>query len=60
VLVELVFGWPGMGRLIIDAIYQQDVPLIVACFYIFTLFVVAGNLLADIGYALVDPRVRLT
>ncbi|MFT4624701.1 MAG: peptide/nickel transport system permease protein [Myxococcota bacterium] len=60
VIVELVFGWPGMGRLIVEAIYAQDVPLIIACFYVFTLFVVAGNLLADIAYGLLDPRVRLT
>ncbi len=60
VIVEIVFGWPGMGRLIVDAIFAQDVPLVIGCFYVFTLFVVAGNLLADIGYGLLDPRVRLT
>jgi peptide/nickel transport system permease protein len=58
VLVETIFAWPGMGRLIITAIFSQDTPLIIACFFVFTLLVVAGNLLADILYAVVDPRIR--
>jgi len=59
VLVEMVFSWPGMGRMIVEAIGQQDTPLIIACFFVFTLMVVAGNLVADILYAWVDPRIRL-
>ncbi|MEN0067563.1 MAG: ABC transporter permease [Myxococcota bacterium] len=59
VLVEMVFSWPGMGRMIVNAIYSQDTPLIIASFFIFTLLVVAGNLIADILYAWVDPRIRL-
>ncbi|MBT3218049.1 MAG: ABC transporter permease, partial [Proteobacteria bacterium] len=58
VLVEYIFAWPGMGRLIITAIYTQDTPVIIACFFVFTLLVVAGNLLADMLYAVVDPRIR--
>ncbi len=58
VLVETIFAWPGMGRLIVDHIFQQDTPVIIACFYVFTLIVVAGNLLADILYAVVDPRIK--
>ena len=58
VLVETVFAWPGMGRLIIDAINQQDTPLIVACFLLFAVVVTIGNLTADILYAVVDPRIR--
>jgi peptide/nickel transport system permease protein len=57
VVLETIFAWPGMGRVIVDAIYQQDTPLIIACFYVFTLLVVAGNLVADIVYAWVDPRI---
>ncbi len=59
VLVEYAFGWPGMGRLIVTAIEQQDTPVILGCFFVYTLLVVLGNLLADVGYALVDPRIRL-
>lgn len=57
VLIETVFAWPGMGRLILTAIYSQDTPLIIACFFVFTVLVVIGNLLADIAYAFVDPRI---
>ena len=57
VLIETVFAWPGMGRLILTAIYSQDTPLIIACFFVFTVLVVLGNLLADIAYAFVDPRI---
>ncbi len=59
VLVEIIFAWPGMGRVIVAAIFAQDTPLIIACFFIFTLLVVTGNLLADVLYSLVDPRIRL-
>lgn len=60
VLVETVFAWPGMGKLIIDAIYQQDTPLIIACFLLFAVVVTLGNLFADVMYAIVDPRIRHT
>lgn len=59
VLTETIFGWPGMGRLIYTAIFSQDTPVIIACFFVFTLIVVVGNLVADLLYALVDPRIRL-
>lgn len=58
VLVESIFAWPGMGRLIVQAIFSQDTPLIIACFFILTMLVVVGNLLADLLYAVVDPRIR--
>ena len=59
VLIEYVFAWPGMGRVIVEAIFTQDTPLIIACFFVFTLLVVTGNLLADLANALVDPRIKL-
>jgi peptide/nickel transport system permease protein len=58
VLVEIIFSWPGMGRLIVDAIFAQDAPLIIGCCFILTIMTVGGNLLADILYAVVDPRIR--
>ena len=58
VLIEIIFSWPGMGRLIVGAIYTQDTPLIIACFFVSTLLVVTGNLIADVTYALVDPRIN--
>jgi peptide/nickel transport system permease protein len=58
VLVETIFAWPGMGRLIVDAIFQRDYPLVMATSFIAASLVVAGNLLADVLYAVVDPRIR--
>jgi peptide/nickel transport system permease protein len=58
VLIETVFAWPGMGRLILSAIYSQDTPLMIACFFVFTVLTVSGNLMADLAYALVDPRIK--
>jgi len=59
-LVEDIFAWPGMGRVIVGAIMSQDTPLIVACLFVFTLLVITGELVADILVSLVDPRIRLS
>jgi peptide/nickel transport system permease protein len=58
VLYENVFSWPGIGRLAIDAFYKRDFPLLMAEIMITSFLVILGNLLADIGYGVVDPRVR--
>jgi peptide/nickel transport system permease protein len=58
VVVETIFAWPGMGRQIVNAIFTQDVPVLTACFFFFALLVVVGNLVADILYSVVDPRIR--
>jgi peptide/nickel transport system permease protein len=58
VLVEIIFAWPGMGRLIVSSIFTQDTPLIIACFFVYAILIVAANLLADVLYAIVDPRIR--
>ncbi len=59
VVVETVFSWPGIGRLITDSISNADFPVVRGCILVLALFVIAGNLVADILYAYVDPRVRL-
>ena len=59
VVVEVVFGWPGMGRVTYDAVMAQDLPVVLAAVLMATVLVVLGSLLADLGLALVDPRVRL-
>jgi len=59
VFTETVFGWPGMGRLVIEALNQQDLFLIMAVLLLSALLLVIGNLFADILLAAVDPRVRL-
>ncbi len=58
VLVEAVFGWPGMGRLMYDAVAARDMPVIMGTGLIFAVVVVASNALADALYAVADPRVR--
>jgi peptide/nickel transport system permease protein len=58
VLVETIFAWPGMGRLIVDAIFQRDYPLVMATSFVIAAIVVLGNLLSDVLYAVVDPRIR--
>ena len=58
VFIEVIFAWPGMGRVIVDAIFQRDYPLVMATSFIFAVMVVLGNLLADVLYAVVDPRIR--
>ena len=59
VVTETVFAWPGMGKLLIDSIQQLDRPVIVAYLIIIVLFFVIINLVVDIIYSLLDPRVRL-
>ena len=58
VFVEVIFAWPGMGRVIVDAIFQRDYPVVMATSFIFAVLVVLGNLLADVLYAVADPRIR--
>jgi peptide/nickel transport system permease protein len=57
VILERIFGWPGIGRLFLDRIYQRDYPVIMGLVLLFSILVLAGNLLADLLYALVDPRI---
>ena len=56
--VELLFSWPGMGRLYYQAAVDRDYPLLLAILIIGTSVVIAANLLADIAYACLDPRLR--
>jgi peptide/nickel transport system permease protein len=58
VFIETIFAWPGMGRAIVDAISTRDYPLIMGGSFFFAVIVVLANLLADVLYAVVDPRIR--
>ena len=58
VLVEKVFGWPGMGQLMVDSIFRRDFPVVLAGTVLFGFTVVVGNLLTDLLYGVVDPRIR--
>lgn len=58
VLAETVFSWPGVGRLIVDAINQRDIPTVTGAIVMTTILVSIVNLLVDIIYAFVDPRIK--
>jgi len=57
VIVETVFGWPGIGFLMVDAIYARDYPLVQAGIMFFSIFFIAVNLLVDLLYTYLDPRI---
>lgn len=58
VLTETVFAWPGLGRLTFDAIHARDYPLLMGMFIFISVLVAVGNLVTDLLYALLDPRIR--
>src|SRR5688572_809852 len=58
VILEQIFAWPGMGRLFFEGIYTRDYPLIMGLTMMFSTLILAGSLLADLLYAVVDPRIR--
>jgi peptide/nickel transport system permease protein len=60
VVTETVFSWPGVGRLIVQSVSQRDYPVILAGVLVISLIFVVVNLVVDLLYALVDPRVRLS
>ena len=58
VIVETIFGWPGLGLLTLDAALGEDIPMLVGIVLAGSVLVVLGNLLADVLYRVMDPRVR--
>lgn len=59
-LVEFVLNWPGLGRLILTAVQSQDLYVAMASFVMGAVFLIVGNLVADILLAVTDPRIRLS
>jgi len=59
IITEMLFSWPGLGRLMITAIGQRDYPLVEGCVLTFALTYVLVNMLTDVVYGLIDPRIRL-
>jgi peptide/nickel transport system permease protein len=59
VLVETVFAWPGVGRLLFDAVLTRDYPVLLGVFLVVSVTVILANLLTDLLYAYLDPRIRL-
>jgi ABC-type dipeptide/oligopeptide/nickel transport system permease component len=60
IVTETIFSWPGIGRLTVQAISSRDYPLLQACTLVISVSYVAVNLLTDLLYAVIDPRVRLS
>ena len=58
ILTETVFSWPGIGRLVVNAVYERDYPLVVGCILVFAIVFVIVNLVTDILYTRIDPRIR--
>lgn len=59
IIVEQVFGWPGIGQFSYDAIISANYPVLVACVFVFTVGVIVANFIADIIYTILDPRITL-
>jgi peptide/nickel transport system permease protein len=59
IVIETVFAWPGLGQLFFDAISNQDLQVVQAIVLLLTLIVVTMNILTDLTYAIIDPRVRV-
>jgi peptide/nickel transport system permease protein len=57
VVIEIVFSWPGLGRLLVNAVANSDYPLAQGAFLLITIVLIAMNLVADLAYTLLDPRV---
>jgi len=60
VVTESVFSWPGMGKLLIDSIVMLDRPVIVAYLLVIVLLILVQNLLIDLVYVALDPRIRIS
>jgi peptide/nickel transport system permease protein len=60
VIIEVIFAWPGIGRLLYEGIFQRDFPLVQGIVMEAGIMIVAINLIVDILYAYIDPRIRLT
>ena len=58
VVVEKLFAWPGVGSLMVDSVFQRDVPAVQGCILMIVLFFLAINTLVDIAYVVIDPRIR--
>jgi len=58
VFIESIFSWPGMGRLFVDSVNYRDYPVIMGLTLVLAIIILLANLLTDVAYALIDPRIR--
>jgi peptide/nickel transport system permease protein len=60
VVVEKLFSWPGIGSLLVDSVFQRDIPAVQGCILVIVLFFLIVNTLVDIACATIDPRIKYT
>jgi glutathione transport system permease protein len=60
VVVEKLFAWPGIGSLLVDSVFQRDIPAVQGCILVITMFFLVINTSVDIAYKIIDPRIRYT
>jgi peptide/nickel transport system permease protein len=60
VVIESVFSWPGIGRMAVDAAFSRDYPILMGLLLILATLVVLGNLLSDLAYGVIDPRIKMS
>ena len=58
VVVEKLFSWPGIGSLLVDSVFQRDIPAVQGCILVLVLFFLIVNTLVDIACAAIDPRIK--
>jgi peptide/nickel transport system permease protein len=58
VVVEKLFSWPGIGSLLVDSVFQRDIPAVQGCILVIVLFFLVVNTLVDIACAVIDPRIK--
>jgi peptide/nickel transport system permease protein len=59
VIIEMIFAWPGIGRLAVNAVFKRDYPIILGTTLVFSAIYIIVNLIIDILYSVIDPRIRL-
>ena len=60
VVVEKLFSWPGLGSLLVESVFQRDIPAVQGCILVLVLFFLIANTLVDITCAVIDPRIKYT
>ena len=58
VVVEKLFAWPGVGSLLVDSVFQRDIPTVQGCILLIVTFFLLINMLIDLAYVAIDPRIR--
>ena len=58
IVTETMFAWPGVGSLMVDSVFQRDMPTVQGCILMIVLFFLVINTLVDIAYVVIDPRIR--